>query len=400
MHAWAKYLLLGGLYFSQGLPFGFFTQALPTWLAQQGASPQKVGLSTLLALPWATKLLWSPLIDRYQHGPWGPRKTWIVGLQAGAVLLLLALAGLDPTLLGPLLAAVLLTNLLAATQDIATDALAVDLLEPHERGVGNGIQAGAYRVGMVLGGGGLLMGFATLRWAGTMAVMAAALALATLPLLRYREPPALPHAGGARAALRPLLRRWLATPALRGWLGLLVLGKAGESAGSTMIKPFLVQRGLGLAEIGWLMGTLGFGAALCGALLGGGLTRVLGGKHGLLLCVALQSLGLLVWVAPALGWPQLSVEVAVVTEHLTSGMTTASLFSAMMDHTGREQAASEYTLQASAVVVGQGLGAALSGFVVANAGYPLHFGLCAAVSALFGVWLWLRPPPGFAQTDD
>ena len=63
--------------------------------------------------------------------------------------------------LRPLLGAVVLLNLLAATQDIATDGLAVDMLEPPERGLANGVQVAGYRVGMIVGGGALLILFAT-----------------------------------------------------------------------------------------------------------------------------------------------------------------------------------------------------------------------------------------------
>ena len=47
--------LLGSLYFSQGLPFGFFTQALPLLLRKQGVALGVIGTSSLLALPWALK---------------------------------------------------------------------------------------------------------------------------------------------------------------------------------------------------------------------------------------------------------------------------------------------------------------------------------------------------------
>ena len=48
------------------------------------------------------------------------------------------------------MAALFLTNLFAATQDIATDGLAVELLDEGERGYGNGVQVAGYRVGMIL----------------------------------------------------------------------------------------------------------------------------------------------------------------------------------------------------------------------------------------------------------
>ena len=57
----------------------------------------------------------------------------------------------------PLLFAVLFcANLVSATQDIATDGYAVTMLKPEWRGLGNSIQVVGYKLGMVIGSGGLL----------------------------------------------------------------------------------------------------------------------------------------------------------------------------------------------------------------------------------------------------
>ena len=148
---------MASLYFAQGLPFGFFTQALPVILREQGVSLKAIGFTAILALPWALKFLWAPFVDRYGSERFGRRRSWILPLQALGVLLLLVLAHFPPEHgLGALLVAVALTNLVAATQDVATDGLAVDLLEPAERGYGNGVQVAGYRAGMIVGGGLIL----------------------------------------------------------------------------------------------------------------------------------------------------------------------------------------------------------------------------------------------------
>jgi MFS transporter, PAT family, beta-lactamase induction signal transducer AmpG len=49
-HSAGKFVLLGGLYLSQGLPYGFFTQALPVMMRESGKSLEKIGLVSLLAL--------------------------------------------------------------------------------------------------------------------------------------------------------------------------------------------------------------------------------------------------------------------------------------------------------------------------------------------------------------
>ncbi len=50
-----KVLLLGSLYLAQGLPYGFFTQALPVLLRDAGYSLKAISATSLLFLPWALK---------------------------------------------------------------------------------------------------------------------------------------------------------------------------------------------------------------------------------------------------------------------------------------------------------------------------------------------------------
>jgi len=74
-----KLLLLSSLYLAQGLPFGFFTQALPVLMREAGMSLKMISATSLLFLPWALKFLWAPLIDHV-----GTRRQWIVPLQLTA----------------------------------------------------------------------------------------------------------------------------------------------------------------------------------------------------------------------------------------------------------------------------------------------------------------------------
>ena len=80
-------------------------------------------------------------------------------------------------------------NLIAATQDIVTDGLAVRMLDARERGLANGIQVGAYRIGMMFGGGLLLRVFAMTNWTvDVRRAWRALLALTMIPVLPMREP--------------------------------------------------------------------------------------------------------------------------------------------------------------------------------------------------------------------
>jgi PAT family beta-lactamase induction signal transducer AmpG len=142
------------LYIGQGLPFGFQATALPVQLREAGLSLEGIGMLGMLALPWALKPLWAPWVDAIDLLGLGRRRSWLLAMQAMQVVTCLLAATLDPaTETAALLATVLAMNLWAATQDIATDGLAVDLLGDGDLGWGNSAQVIGYKVGMMTGGG-------------------------------------------------------------------------------------------------------------------------------------------------------------------------------------------------------------------------------------------------------
>jgi len=382
--------LLSSLYLSQGLPYGFFTQALPALLRKQGMSLPDIGLTYLLALPWALKFIWAPLMDRHGSERLGRRRGYILPLQllSAGVLLLLALpSGAPSTQL--LLGVVLVVNLLAATQDVATDGLAVNLLEARELGLGNGVQVAAYRVGMILGGGVILAVFDAAGWRPTLLSLGAMLLVATVPIALYREPPsALP----ARESLE--LAWWFKRPGIGGWLLLLVLYKAGEALAMGMLRTFLVDAGLSLTDLSWMLGGVGFTAGLLGALVGGALVNRLGYRRALILFGVLQTGAVLLYAFAARGASLPLLTLVCGVEHLASGMATAALFTVMMQKCRPEHAGTDYTVQASLVVVATGGAAAVSGFSAQGLGYSGHFLLSTALCAVGTVYVLLtfHPP--------
>ncbi len=364
--------LLGALYLSQGLPYGFFTQSLPVMMRQTGRSLEEIGLASLLAIPWALKFLWAPWVDRHGWRGFGLRKSWIVPLQLLTALVLACAAWLDPRdQFSSLLGVVLVVNALSATQDIATDGLAVDMLSHEERGLANGLQVGAYRLGMVLGGGVLLILFSQLGWKASFLAMSATIVVATVPTWLHQERTAAVSPEAARAP-RPMhfLR-------LRGtWplLTMLFVFKFGDAMATTMLRPFMADHGLGLEDVGWLLGTVGFVAGLLGALAGGWLAGAIRRRTALLLSAGVQAFALAAYALVALQWPgSFAFAWVVAAEHAAGGMATAALFTCMMDWCRPGSGGSDYTAQASTVVIASGVAAAFSGFSAHHLGYAGHF---------------------------
>ena len=139
--------VLSCLYYLQGFPFGFASNALPLIIDSSYTEASMISIATY---PYAAKVLWSPIVDAFWlksvhwgslHLSLGRRKSWIVPCTLLAAPVFLYLANLLDTLLADrsldgteraglvwgVILSVLLVNLLMATQDVATDGWALTL---------------------------------------------------------------------------------------------------------------------------------------------------------------------------------------------------------------------------------------------------------------------------------
>ncbi|WP_240954464.1 MFS transporter [Solimonas marina] len=376
-------LLLTALYLAQGLPFGFFVQALPVMMRDAGYSLLAIGATGLLSIPWVLKFLWAPYVDRY-----GTRRRWLLWLQGSSVCMAAGLAALNLTQALPILfVAMLLFNLIAATQDIATDGLTVRLLDARQRGLGNGIQVGAYRLGMVFGGGVLLWLYARTGWTTMFLAMAALLLLCSLPVWTLRDMPAAasmdktppPTPLRVAASWWPRLRQ----PGMPGFVLLICLYKFGDSMGASLIGPFMKDQGLTLTQIAWLKGALASATSLLGAAAGGWLAYRVGRRAALLFGGLTQTASLVLYGLAAIGiggYPMIAA--ACIAEHVLGGIATVALFTLMMDASDPAHAGTDYTLLACVIVIAQGLASMSAAAVGQFLGYPILFASSTLLSGL------------------
>ena len=132
-----------------------FRSAIPDWMRDSGADIRIVGLFTLTQAPWTFKVLWSPLMDRYVPPFWGRRRGWMAVTQIAlaAFGFLLAGVGQRPDTWWVVGALALGIAIASASQDVAIDAYAVDVLRPDEQGVASGARTAVYRVALLVSGG-------------------------------------------------------------------------------------------------------------------------------------------------------------------------------------------------------------------------------------------------------
>ncbi|MEM1206895.1 MAG: MFS transporter, partial [Acidobacteriota bacterium] len=373
--------VLAVLYFVQGMPFGFQLTALPAYLRESGVSLAGVGLVSALALPWSFKVLWGPAVDRYGSPSFGRRKSWIVPLQAALALCCAAVALVPPSQgLTMVLVMVLAMNLFASTMDVAVDGLAVDVLGQHELGYGNIAQVVGFKVGMLTGGGLLAWASGWIGWDGLFLAMAGLVALALAVTLPFRErdlrrsagrtDPSPKGSGGAPPATQTLggilqaLIRSFKTPGTVWVLLFITTYKLGETLAETMFRPFLVDAGYDLADIGKWVGTWGMLFSLAGSFAGGlgasrfGIVRALT-VTATLRAVAVGGEWWLSWVGPT----QERLAAVVAAEHFFGGAVTTAVFAFMMSRVDRRIGATHYTLLAALEVSGKLAASSVSGFI-------------------------------------
>jgi len=407
-----KVALLLCLYFAQGLPYGFQTTALPLYLYTRGFPVEALGFLGLLALPWMGKALWAPLVDRYTSARYGRRRSWIVPMQTGLTLASIAAvfaAGTDslPLLLG----LVFVMNFFAATQDIAVDGLAVDLLGETELGPGNAAQVVGYKLGMLTSGGLLVAATGLIGWPGLFAAMALCTWAVLILSLTYREPapPAAATPSSESASPRSLrdvlaaLVRALSVPGTPWLLAFIACYKIGETMLDVMLKPYLVQAGFSPANIGLWLGGYGMVFSLAGSAVGGWLAARIRLLRAVGITAALRVLPLFaVWMLTFQHPPSKGLVIAVsCAEHFFAGAVTTAMFAFMMSRVDARIGATHYTLLASVEVAGKSVGAWPSGFIARYAGFGAVFLTGALLSVAYLVLLWprlarARPPEGIA----
>jgi PAT family beta-lactamase induction signal transducer AmpG len=365
------------LSFSSGLPFGLVLIAIPDWMRHIGVDIRVVGLITLAQAPWTFKVLWSPLMDRYSM-PWlGHRRGWAAVTQVLLLALSLGLAGVGhhPDTPWVLVALALALAFASASQDIAIDAYAVDVLHVEEQGVAVGARTALYRAAMYVSGGLSITLAAQLSWP----VVNVGLALLYLPMLaitwKAPEPEVRAPAPESlrQAVWHPFLEVLQRSRALE-ILAFVALYKLADNLAGALLRPFLIDMGYSAFDRGVALATVGLAATLSGTFVGGMLTTLLGLGHALWVFGILQIFsngGYILLADSALNRPLMYG--ALAFESLTQGMGTGAFAVLLLRLTQKRFSATQYALFSSLFGLPRLLSGPVSGFVVDAVGWKIFF---------------------------
>ncbi len=248
------------LYFSEGLPLGVFFDIFPVYFRQQGVDLASIGLLSLLGLAWTLKFLWAPLVDWARRHRW-----WVAGANLGMAGVMAAFAYGHATALGLapwVWVAIGAFTVLSATNDIATDGYTIELLDPREYGLANGLRIGFYRVGMLFAGAVLMLS-GWVGWTGAYLLGGAVFVVNAGAVLLAPRERARTGSTGTLAAEWTLLR---AQPLWLFALGLVVAGLFWPAL-APLARAFGWQRIAAVGGLWWWQGALPVGLMFAGAAL-------------------------------------------------------------------------------------------------------------------------------------
>lgn len=402
------YLLLFSLYWAQGLPVGFMTHALPVILRAEGVSLAQIGGFGLLMLPWSIKIFWAPFVDRYGHSAFGHYRSWIIPTQLCSVLILIGLSFLpiqalnQPVYLLAFFIALLSMNLVGATQDIATDGLAVNILQNEQQHWGNTFQVIGSRLGFIVGGGAILWALDWLNWQNTFLILAGLVLLNTLPILYFKEPVRfrnIQHAAEQEAFSWRKVKNYLSyfyqSPHLTGWLAVLITFKIADGLAGPLLKPLMVDLGLTFSQIGIYVTMLGALAALIGAGLAGFSLKYISREHALLSFSILKifSLAAYSWLAFQYESQQYIqpwvIYLINAAEDMISAMLLVVMLTLVMQYSRKHIAGTDFTFQVALMATVSGGLYSLSGILGDLWGYANYLTFITGVAVLC-LWPILR----------
>ena len=375
-------LLLG---FSSGLPLALSGSTLQAWMATLHVDIATIGLFSLVGLPYSLKFLWAPFMDRYVPPFLGRRRGWILLAQFTLVVILAGMAVTDPVShiwrMGILAFAL---SFASASQDIVYNAYYIDILRPAERGMGAAVQAGGYRLAMIVAGALVLILADRIGWRDSYLLMALLMLMAMIPTCIGPEPEiqVVPPRTLREAVVTPLLELLIRRGAV--WLLLLVvLYKFGNWFSGQLTNAFLIE-GLHFTatDVGVVNKGFGIAATIVGIFLGGVLMARLSLFKALLYFGFLQAASILTFLALSLvGHSYLGMVLAVGVENLAWGMGTAAFLAYLMALCDHRYTAFQFALLSTLDSISRVFLGPPAGYLVQYSGWSALF----MVSALLAI---------------
>lgn len=377
-----KFPTLFSLYIAQSIPMSFFSTVVPVIMRQEHYSLESIGLLQLVKLPWIFKFLWAPLVDNHASNRQQLRK-WIVLSELFYAFVILSISFFSlQTDFKLIIILMIIAFIASATQDIATDIFAIRVLKPEEKSIGNGIQSGGSFIGSLFGTGVLLLAYYYLGWQYLLWILAAFVIFAIAPLLIYKPDHDLSVVNKVR--VKPIdILLFFKEKFARKRLLVLIFYYSGLIGILAMLKPYMVDLGYNVKEIGFMSGIVGTAVAASCALLGGLIVKSIGRKPAIYLFALINlSAGIFFYFISMQTPSIIDLYAGICLLWGAYGLSTVIIYTTSMDAVRPSSAGTDFTVQIVITHLSSLLIAVYSGKIGDLIGYNGLFGFEVVLSVI------------------
>lgn len=343
---WSKFPVLFSLYIAQSIPMSFFSTVLPVIMRQENYSLGSIGLLQLVKLPWIIKFLFAPIVDN-NSGSIKSIRRWIIFSELFYAIIIVSIGFLNlQTDFKLIVLFIILAFIASAFQDIATDLFAIHILKKNERSHGNSMQSAGSFVGSLFGTGVLLLVYYYFGWSNILLLLAIFVCVAIIPLTFYNPDITIYKTKKDRVRILDIFlffkkrERFIRLPLLlfyySGLIGILA-----------MLKPFLVDLGYGIKEIGFMSGIVGTSVAAGMALISGYLIKLIGQRNSFFLFSVINIIvGLYFLYLSGQPDPNLAeIYAGICMLWGAYGLSTVIIYTSSMDAVRKGKEGTDFTLQ-------------------------------------------------------
>lgn len=372
------------LYLARAIPSTFIMTALQVTMRQHHIGLATIGLLSLVRLPWSLKFAWAPLIDRHCVTV-GDFKKLLISTELVFALAIIIVGCLDVTKNLPIIIAlVLISTFCASVQNVTSDTLAVNAFSRGDHSAVTSTKSMGRYVGRILGGGFFIMFLHSYGWHVVVPLLGFFALLLVIPVTLNKHIVVREHKHRKRAGFQDLLN-FFTRREVWPQVVFLVLFFAGFDGIMVMLKPWMVDMGYNMREIGLYNGVIGTSVAFVMALFAGWWVKRVGVRTARCL-VATAALAVPVYfLALTFLTPSLPlVLTGIILLRAVEASAAVTLYASSMDFVREGREGTDFTIQ---VVIVHTSGALLA-VVAGGVGQWLDYrGLCLIELALAVVTL-------------
>lgn len=193
-----KMLAMLLLSFAAGIPYGAVLGTLNAWLTAEGITPAEIGVLGFIILAYSYKFIWAPGFQKAWFpkvglpglSKLGPRRAWLLTMQAIIAFLLAMLAFSQPaTAIGYVALIGVLVAFSSATHDIVLEAWRIEVADSDEdKDIMSAVYQFGYRIAGLFTGLFALMLADHIPWSAIYGMIAVGMVIAAVGTLIAPEP--------------------------------------------------------------------------------------------------------------------------------------------------------------------------------------------------------------------